>query len=171
MPATDPETLFRFLYWLRDRNLLRAAELTTDAFLDSETVAYRDLRATLVHELDVERSWRLRLQGAPQAIWDAFLDPGDYPDVTHLAEDWRREEDETLEWLTGLAEADLAAPVTANGLEGFPLATYLVHVVMHGVESFSAAALLLHRAGHSIGDVGFLEFIDATRGKAIRTTP
>jgi uncharacterized damage-inducible protein DinB len=147
---------------------VRAAELTPEAFLDPGAVAYRDLRATLVHELDVERSWRLRLQGAPKPVWDAFLEPDDYPDVPTLADDWRREEDETLGWLTGLPEADLAASVTTNGLEGFPLASYLVHVVMHGVESFSAAAILLHRAEHSIGDVGFLDFIDATIGRAMR---
>jgi hypothetical protein len=31
---------------------------------------------------------------------------------------------------------------------------------MHGVDSLSAAAILLRRAGASIGDVGFLDFID-----------
>ena len=40
---------------------------------------------------------------------------------------------------------------------------------MHGVESFSAAAILLHRAGQSMGDVGFLDFVDATVGRP--TTP
>jgi len=33
---------------------------------------------------------------------------------------------------------------------------------MHGVESFSAAAILLHRAGPSMGEVGYLDFVDAT---------
>jgi hypothetical protein len=42
------------------------------------------------------------------------------------------------------------------------LSTYLVHVVMHGVESFAAAAILLHRAGPSMGNVGFLDYIDTT---------
>jgi hypothetical protein len=54
-------------------------------------------------------------------------------------------------------------PVRVNDLEGFALSTYLVHVVMHGVESFSAAAILLHRAGHSVGEAGFLDYIDWTR--------
>jgi hypothetical protein len=69
-------------------------------------------------------------------------------------------EAETLGWLSGLTEADLAEGVTANGLEGFALSTYLVHVVMHGIESLSAAAILLHQTGHSMGDVGYLDFID-----------
>jgi uncharacterized damage-inducible protein DinB len=164
MPQPDIATQFRYLYWIRDRALGRASELSPEAFLDPTTVAYRDLRATLVHELDVERSWRLRLQGEAREAWDVELQPSAYPDAQAIAEDWHREEEATTEWLAGLTEDDLAGAVTANRLEGFPLATYLVHVVMHGIESLSAAAILLHRAGHSMGDVGFLDFVDATGG-------
>jgi len=160
MPS-DIRSQFEFLYWLRDRALVKAAELTPTEFLDPATVAYRDLRSTFVHELDVERSWRLRLQGAPTEVWDVFLAPPDYADVAAIAADWQQEAVETRAWLGGLTDEDLGASITANGLEGFPLSTYLVHVVMHGVESLSAAAILLHRAGHSMGDVGYLDFMDA----------
>lgn len=56
MPATDVLAQFEFLYGFRDGALAKAAELSPEAFLDPGTVAYRDLRSTLVHELDVERS-------------------------------------------------------------------------------------------------------------------
>jgi uncharacterized damage-inducible protein DinB len=157
----DIENLFGYLYWLRDRALDEAARLPADAFRSPDTVAYRDLRATLVHELDVERSWILRLRGEPRDSWDIELAPETYPDPAAIAQDWRRDEAETRQWLVGVTDRILAAPMRANGLEGFPLETYLVHVVMHGVESFSAAAILLHRAGRSMGDVGFLDFVDA----------
>lgn len=161
MRSTDIATQFEFLNWLRDRAIEKSNELSSDEFLDAATVAYRDLRAALVHELDVERSWRLRLPEAPKDVWDVTLAASDYLDVAAIAEDWQREEAETLAWLADLSDDDAEAPVTANRLEGFPLSTYLVHVVMHGVESLSAAATLLHRAGHSMGDVGFLDFMDA----------
>ena len=158
----DVNDRFGYLYWIRDRALTQAAELTAEAFMDSAPVAYRDLRGTLVHELDVERSWRLRLQGAPIDAWDITLQAADYPDVATLAEHWSRDEADMFAWLSGLTDDDLSAPVTVNGLEGFPLATYLVHIVMHGIESFSAAALLLHQRGQSMGDVGYLDYVDAT---------
>jgi uncharacterized damage-inducible protein DinB len=163
--------LFEYLYWIKDRCLVKAAEMPADRFLDPSTVAYRDLRSTFVHELDVERSWRLRLQGAARDAWDVDLAPADYPDVAALQRDWDKEEGITLEWLAGLSEADLASPVTVNGLEGFALESYLTHVVFHGLESLSAAAILLDRAGHSVGDVEYLDFMDAQPGSALDPSP
>jgi uncharacterized damage-inducible protein DinB len=162
MRQSDIVSLFGYVYWLRDRALEEASRLPADAFQSPDTVAYRDLRATLVHELDVERSWVLRLRGEPRDRWDVELAPEEYPDPAAIAEPWQSDEADTRAWLAGLGDEQLAAPMTANGLEGFPLETYLIHVVMHGVESFSAAAILLHRAGPSMGDVGFLDFVDAT---------
>jgi len=161
MRQSDVLSLFEYLYWVRDRALEAASQLTSEAFLDPATVAYRDLRSTFVHELDVERSWRLRLQGAPRDVWDITLDPASYPDVATLAGQWQRDEADTLAWLADLTDEQLAAGVEVNALEGFPLSTYLGHVVMHGVESLSAAAILLHRTGQSMGEVGFLDYIDA----------
>lgn len=160
MHRADVIDLFDYLFWLKDRALEQAATLPTAAFVSTEDVVYRDLRATLVHELDVERSWRLRLQGTARDRWDVTLAPEAYPDAATVAEAWRREAADATTWLAGLSDEALAAPITVNGLDGFPLSTYLVHVVMHGVESMSAAAILLHRAGASMGDVGFLDFRD-----------
>ncbi len=157
---TDLGDLYAYLFWLKDRALEQASTLPDDTFTSPEEVVYRDLRATLVHELDVERSWRLRLAGAAGDEWDVTLEPDDYPDAAAVREAWRREQADAGAWLNGLTDEALSAPVTVNGLDGFALSTYLVHVVMHGVESFSAAAILLHRAGSSMGDVGFLDFRD-----------
>ena len=162
MYQDDVSNRFRYLYWIRDQALARAAELAPGAFMDRSPSDYRDLRSTLVHELDVERSWRLRLQGAPNDVWDVTLQSADYPDVATLADHWQRDEADMLAWLAELTDADVAAPVTVNGLEGFPLSMYVEHVVMHGIQSLSAAAVLLHQRGQSMGDVDYLDFVDAT---------
>ena len=37
-----------------------------------------------------------------------------------------------------------------------------MHLYSHGMQQFSEAAVLLTRAGRSPGDIGFLEFVQAT---------
>jgi uncharacterized damage-inducible protein DinB len=46
--------LLEYLFWMRDRILAAAAELTDDEFATRETVTSRDLRATLAHQLENE---------------------------------------------------------------------------------------------------------------------
>jgi uncharacterized damage-inducible protein DinB len=63
MERTDIDSLFDYMYWANDRILDAAELLTPDEFIAPSVVTTRDLRSTLVHELDVEWSWRLNLQG------------------------------------------------------------------------------------------------------------
>jgi uncharacterized damage-inducible protein DinB len=165
MQTSDIGALFDYLYWRRDRVLAGADALGTEAFVATAGAASRDLRGTLVHELDVERSWRLRLQGTPDAEWDQTLQDGDYPAVQALREQWASDETEMRDWIAGLSDADLTNPVTVNRLEGFALEAYLTHVMMHGIQSFSEAGVLLAAAGHSVGDVDFLDAYD-DRGRS-----
>lgn len=165
MQTTDTQALFDYLYWRRDRVLAGAEALGAEAFVATAGAASRDLRGTLVHELDVERSWRLRLQGTPQADWDQTLQEADYPAVETLREHWAGDETEMRAWIAGMSDADLSAAVTVNRLDGFPLAAYLTHVVMHGIQSFSEAGVLLAASGHSVGDVDFLDSYD-DRGRS-----
>lgn len=163
MRTTDAATLFDHLYWVRDTVLQASSGLDPDVFTGTETVTSRDLRDTLVHELDVQWSWRERLKGADWEQWgeDADLRGDDYPTVASIAEHWRRDEAVMREWLAGMTDADLdASPVRDEDRQ--PLWHYVMHLYSHGLQQFSEAAVLLTRAGHSPGDIGFLEFIQAT---------
>src|SRR5688500_9657387 len=66
MRQSDLATLFDFMYWANRRILQTAARLTNAQFTLPSVIVGRDLRATLVHTLDTECSWRLRLQGRPE---------------------------------------------------------------------------------------------------------
>ena len=63
MRTTDILHLFDYVYWVNHRLLDAAEELANNQLTATAEVTTRDLRATLVHELDVEWSWRLNLQG------------------------------------------------------------------------------------------------------------
>jgi uncharacterized damage-inducible protein DinB len=162
--TSETRDLFDYLYWMRDVVAGAASELSEDEFRGPETVTNRDLRATLVHELDVQWSWRERLRGSSWDDWgpDAELKAGDFPTLESVMERWRRDEVEMRSWLDGLTDADLDAP-PPNEEDPAPLWFYVMHLVSHGIQQFSEAAVLLTRAGHSPGDIGFLEWADTRR--------
>jgi len=159
----DAITLIDHLYWTRDRVLEAASALEASAFTSTDTVTNRDLRSTLVHELDVQWSWRERLKGADWGEWglDAELTAKDYPTIESLREHWARDEADMRAWLDSLTDADLDAPPVRDE-DRQPLWHYVMHLYSHGMQQFSEAAVLLTRAGRTPGDIGFLEFVQAT---------
>jgi uncharacterized damage-inducible protein DinB len=155
MRREEVGALLDYLFWVRDRVMAATAALPEGGFQSDETVTTRDLRATLVHQLENEWAWRIRLtQGAFPAD---DLVPGDYPTLDALVRRWRLEERELRTWLERVSDAQLATrpPGDDNAL---PLWLYLVYVVTHGIQQFSEAAVLLTRLGHSPGEIGFLRF-------------
>lgn len=161
MQHEDLGALIDYGYWVRDRVLAAAASVPERAFRSADTVATRDLRATLVHQLENEWAWRVRLSEG--TFPDGDLVPADYPTLALLVDHWHREERALRTWFDGLSDPALAErpPGDDNVL---PTWRYLVYVVTHGIQQFSEAAVLLTRLGHSPGEIGFLEF-SASHGK------
>jgi len=163
MRAGEATELFDYLYWIRNTVLAAAAKLPEPGFTAAdEGATNRDLRSTLVHELDVQWSWRERLKGADWDDWgpDADLKADDYPTLDALTEHWRRDEAVMRARLASLFDGDLdASPVRDE--DTLPLRQFVMHLVSHGIQQFSEAAVLLTRAGHSPGDIGYLEFVGA----------
>jgi uncharacterized damage-inducible protein DinB len=156
-------TLFDYMYWAHRRVLATAARLTVAQFTLPSVIAGRDLRATLVHTLDTEWSWRLRLQGRPEEEWKGSLAISDYRNVAALADHWKRDEDEMREWLASLDDEMLARSADLSAKDQHPLWYYLLHVVTHSHQHRSESAQLLTQLGRSPGDVDFLDFADSAR--------
>lgn len=164
MRRQDLETLFGFSYWMKDRVLECAAKLTTAEFLVPSGVTTRDLRGTLVHTLDVESSWRARLQRKPEAEWKKELVASDYPRATALIEHWRRDEQEMRTWLATLDDETLQQIFDLEPgsppKERFPLWYYVLHIHTHTQQQLGDAAVLLTRMRQSPGNIEFLEYAD-----------
>lgn len=167
MRSSDTAALFDHLYWVRDRILAAASHpgvpLTSDAH-----ATIRDLRATLVHELDVEWSWRENVRGKQLDEWgtDEELKPDDFPDVASLRDRWTTDEAEMRTWLASLTDADVGRQVrSAFTNDRRPLWQYLMHIVSHAAQQQADAATLLTLAGRSPGDIGYLEYLYDREGR------
>lgn len=68
MRASDIGTLFDFNYWCNRQILAAAGNATQEQLTAPPEFTYRSLRGTLVHTLDVEKSWRLRLRGEQRDV-------------------------------------------------------------------------------------------------------
>jgi len=167
MRKTDVLTLFDYMYWVNERVLDAAGQLGAEEFVAPSNVTTRDLRATLVHELDVEWSWRLNLQGRLSED-EEDLRPEDYADAAALRAHWRRDEAEMREWLDTLTDEQLAADVD-SGLtrDRRPLWHYLVHIFTHATQQQADAATLLSLAGRSPGDLGFPQYLRTAAESAV----
>jgi uncharacterized damage-inducible protein DinB len=171
MRPTDIAWLFDHLYWMRDR-ILAAADapgvpLTTDAH-----ATIRDLRSTLVHELDVEWSWRERLRAQDPTEFspdDEELEATDFRTLDEIRARWADDEREMRAWLATLDEAALEGPCPAERGARHPFWVHLQHLYTHAVQQFSDCAVTLTLAGRSPGELDFLDFVlERERGHAFR---
>jgi uncharacterized damage-inducible protein DinB len=161
MRVSEITLLFDHLFWVRNRILAAAAQVP-DAFTNPAPVTIRDLRATLVHELDVEWSWRERLRGIPFEVWGpkGELKPADYPTVEAVTNHWTSDEAETRRWLGSLTDRQLNAVWHIEEEPGQILWHHLMHLYTHGLQQFSDAATLLSVAGQSPGELDFLAYVE-----------
>jgi uncharacterized damage-inducible protein DinB len=165
MRKRELATLFDFMYWANRRILDTAARLTNAQFTLPSVIAGRDLRGTLVHTLDTECSWRLRLQGRPEQEWEKALVLSDYRNVAALADHWKRDEAEMRAWVASLDD-EVLARMPDEPQAKFPLWYYLLHMVTHSHQHRSESAQLLTQLGRSPGDIDFLDYADSARTAA-----
>jgi uncharacterized damage-inducible protein DinB len=161
MNNSDVTLLFDHLYWVRDR-ILEAADAPRVPFTDPAPPTIRDLRATLVHELDVEWSWRERLSAEDRTAFppgDVELAPEDFTALADLRARWVLDEAEMRRWIAGLSDAELERPCRVEAQGSHPFWFHLQHLYSHGLQQFADAAVLLTRAGRSPGELDYLDYV------------
>jgi uncharacterized damage-inducible protein DinB len=161
MRQTEVATLFDYTYWANRRILGSAARLTNAQFTLPSVIAGRDLRATLVHTLDTECSWRLRLQGREEESGKP-LAVSAYRDVAALVDHWARDEAEMRAWVASLDDETLAR-TPDDPKAKFPLWYFLLHMITHSQQHRAESAQLLTQLGRSPGDIDFLDYADWAR--------
>jgi uncharacterized damage-inducible protein DinB len=135
-------------------------KLSAEQFAAPAAFPFGGLRGTLLHILDAEWSWRLRLQhGAPSSD----LLEADFPTLDALVTRWQDDEREMRVYLGGLDDEKLAGtvryPIGEGKMRERILWHCLLHVANHGTQHRAEAAAILTALGQSPGDVDFTIFL------------
>jgi uncharacterized damage-inducible protein DinB len=155
--------LYEHNAWANRLVLARAAEVgSKDYFADAVAgLSFGSLHRTLLHELDGEWSWFLRMRGAPTSEWENDLDLSDLDEMRRF---WVAEEAAQFVFIDSLSEVDLESELVytmPNGVEErLPLWQALFHVLTHSIQFRSEAAVRLTQLGVSPGDLDFNNFMD-----------
>ena len=156
-------SLIDYMYWVNHRLLDAAEHLEPEQWTTASAYTVRNLRATLVHELDVEWSWRLNLQNHLDED-ERDLQADDFPEVALLRARWQEDEAEMRGWIARLTDQDLDTfVVSALSRDERPLWQYLIHIVTHAFQQQADAATALTELGHSPNDIGYPEFLRSSR--------
>jgi hypothetical protein len=161
MRPSDITELFDHLYWIRDR-ILAAADHEGVPLTSEARVTGRDLRALLVHELDIEWSWRERLRAPDPTHFSASaedMDPTDFRSIAVIRTRWLQDEREMRAWIRTLDQEALDARCRAEPDAAHPFWIHLQHLYTHAMQQFSDCAVTLTLAGRSPGELDFLDFV------------
>ena len=160
MDKQDILLLFDYNYWANRRVMSAAAKAGAAQFVAPAPFSYGSLRGTLVHTLEAESTWRMRLQN----VVPAEIDEADFPDVETLRQRWDADDLAMRGYLDSLHDADLSAmmryPVPGNMIRERVVWHCLVHVVNHGTQHRSEAAAILTGYSQSPGDIDFTVFLN-----------
>lgn len=147
MNITDIQTLYAYNRWANERLFSALDQLSEDEFAALIPSSFPSIRETVFHLLFAEWLWLKRWQGksprstlpdpdVSSATWNT-LPPGGLPTVKELAtlpalKSFAESiEHERNEFLRGLTEDVLQAPLQFSDMAGKPYAEPLVHLMQH----------------------------------------
>jgi uncharacterized damage-inducible protein DinB len=156
----DLKLVYDYNYWANARMVAAGRKLSAEQFAAPAAFPCGNLHGTLLHTLDAEGSWRVRLQHGtePTDLLDA-----DFPTLDALVTRWRDEEREMRAYLGSLDDERVAGtvryPIGEGKMRERVLWHCLLHVVNHGTQHRAEAAAILTALGQSPGDVDFTVFL------------
>ena len=148
MTCHDVDDLYAHAEWATDRILTAAEALDAEAWARDLGGSFPTLGGTLAHLVGAEWIWVLRWTGEAPTARPAWVEA---PTPTGLRAALADVERRRRAFLAGLADADLARPLSYTLFSGarqtLPLRDVLLHVAHHATYHRGQAASMLRRLG------------------------
>jgi uncharacterized damage-inducible protein DinB len=186
MNVRDIQTLYAYSRWANDRMCGALAKLSEQQFTEPVQSSFPSIRDTVFHIVAAEWLWLKRWQGrSPRstlpdpdlspATWST-LSPGGMPSIKELATPLGLKsfadsiDQERRDFLCGLSEDVLQAPLQFNDMAGTPYAEPLVqlmqHLVNHGTYHRGQVTTMLRQLGAETVALDMLYFFRESGEKA-----
>jgi uncharacterized damage-inducible protein DinB len=165
MNISDIQFFYDYNYWTNYHILSKAAQLSHEQFILATSFPFVNMRGTLIHTLESEKSWRILLQHN-----QLEFDSDEYQQlmtVEAIVAAWKIEENEMRAYLNSLSDGDMDSIVRyeiPEGLRERVLWHCLVHVVNHGTQHRSECAQMLTDFGHSPGGLDMTRYLNIRAG-------
>jgi uncharacterized damage-inducible protein DinB len=120
--------LLLYMLWA-DRTTLRAVrEVSAEDLRRDAGTSFGSILGTMTHMLAVQQVWLARFSGQPL---EHIVVPDDFPDLIAWIKAWEETASHIEAFLAGLADDQLAAPITWTNNQGETYTQPLWHTVLH----------------------------------------
>lgn len=164
MNRQDIQDLYEYNRWANDRVLDAVSKLTPEQFTKDLQSSHGSVRDTVAHILAAEWIWLERWKGVSPG---ALLDPSDFPTVDAVRTRLSTVESECAQFIDGLTDQSLGAPITYTNTRGeqwtYPLGRMLQHVANHSSYHRGQVVTLLRQLGADVNPVDLLVYMDVMR--------
>ena len=157
----DKATLDRHLAyttWATNRLLDAVSAIPTEQLTHDFGTADRNIIGTLAHVFAADRVWSDRANGRHRAV---FIEDRDR-DLKVLREEWPKLHAGWRQWLAGLDEQRLSAPISYQDMQGNPYQNFpweiILHVVNHGSHHRGQVSGFLRALGHTPPPLDLIRF-------------
>ena len=191
MNLSDIRTFYAYNRWANLRMFSVLEKLSHEQFTATRQSSFPSIRESVFHIFAAEWIWLKRwtgaspiasepIKGASFETWKKLRSAGVPPPlqlstVTELREFCDSLEQERLQFIAGLSESTLQAPIKFNDMSGNPynepLAELMQHVVNHGSYHRGQVTTLLRQAGTETIPLDMLYFYREWRPAAAAQVP
>jgi uncharacterized damage-inducible protein DinB len=150
--------LYAYNEWANDHLVEVSARVPAEELAASRGASFESILTSLAHIAAAQINWLERWTAEANAVPTVELQK--MPDLGTVRASFLASHAGLREFLAGLAEARLAAPLAFRDSSGTefnrPLWQLMVHVANHGTYHRGEIALMLSGIGHSPGDLDFI---------------
>jgi uncharacterized damage-inducible protein DinB len=143
-------SVYEYDRWVNHRLMTTAESISPKQSRERFGASFDSIHNTFAHLMAAQVVWMSRWKGVPA---ERLPRPEDFDSIQAIRTVWSGVEEEYIQFINGLTDAQLREPLAYTNREGklltLPLWQWMLHVVNHGSHHRSEVADMLTRTGNA----------------------